>query len=248
MSPADARVKPVAEGEKALERRRRTGRVTADQRVRRTPQQRRGGGEVPRVGHEIPVAREPPQPLHRAEIQLPVAQQLIRRVRAVAHLKLPVMAHDGCSAQSLEHAHLNLLRPQRHQPVEARREARQPFARQAHDEVRVQVCARVRPQPGEVLRELRVVLPARDVARGLVVEGLHADLQLHRARRELRQQFAQRLRQPVGNHLEVQEQPRSPAVEEELQDGPAHQQVQVERPVHELELRRPARQQPVQRR
>ena len=36
--------------------------------------------------------------------------------------------------------------------------------------------------------------------------------------------------------------------EEELQDGAAHHQVQVERPVHELELRGAARQQPFHRR
>ena len=137
-----------------------------------------------------------------------VLQNLVRRLRAVDHLPLGVVPHDRRAAQPLEDADLDLLRPQRDEPVEAAAEALEVFARQADDQVGVDVNAGLRAEEAQVVLELRVVLPAADELATSLVERLDADLELQRARRELRDDFAQRLGQPVGDHLEVQEQAR----------------------------------------
>jgi hypothetical protein len=59
--------------------------------------------------------------------------------------------------------------------------------------------------------------------------------------------FAQRVRQPIGDHFKVDEQTVAPALEEEFEDRAARREVQVEGPIDELELRRPARQQAIER-
>ena len=135
-------------------------------------------------------------------------QHLVRRVRAVDHAPLGVVPHDRRAAQPLEHADLDLLRPQRDQPVEpaaklSRSSPGRPTIRSAWTCTPVSLA-----QEPQVVRELRVVLPAADALRHVVVERLDADLELQRARRELRDRLAQRLGQPVRDHLEVQEQPR----------------------------------------
>ena len=95
------------------------------------------------------------------------------------------------------------------------------LARQPGDQVRVDVHARLAPQEAEVVLQPLIVLAAVDQRSRLLVERLDADLELERARREPGDHLAQRLRQPVRHHLEVEEVPGLVALEEELQDGPA---------------------------
>jgi hypothetical protein len=59
------------------------------------------------------------------------------------------------------------------------------LARQAGDQVDVQVGVRVLAQPADVVRGLGVVLAPADQGLHLRVEALDADLELQRARREL---------------------------------------------------------------
>src|SRR5438552_11348110 len=84
------------------------------------------------------------------------------------------------------------------------------------------------PEKMKVVLQLAKILAAADQFADLFVKGLHADFELQRARRKLRDQFAQRLRQPVRDHLEVEEQSRFIAFQERVQQRPARVQVQVE--------------------
>ena len=64
------------------------------------------------------------------------------------------MADDRRAAQALEDAELDLVRRERHQPVEAARETGHVLARQAGDQVDVQVGVRVLAQPADILGRL----------------------------------------------------------------------------------------------
>ena len=77
----------------------------------------------------------------------------------------------------------------------------------------------------EVVLQLRHILPARDVARGRIVKRLDSHLKLHAPVRELREQLAQLLRQPIRHHLEMHEHPLPPAFQKELQDRARGRQV-----------------------
>ena len=98
----------------------------------------------------------------------------------------------------------------------------------------------------QVVLQLRDVLPAADVPRSRIVKRLDAHLELQRARRKFRDDFAQRIGQPVGDHFEMHEQPIAPAREKKLQDRAARREVQIESAIDEFELRRPAREQAVE--
>ena len=100
------------------------------------------------------------------------------------------MADDGRAAQALEDADLDLLRAQRDEPVEAAAEALQIFARQADDEIGVDVDAGVLAEKAQVVLEANEVLSAADILRGGVVEGLDTDFELKRAGRKLGDDFA----------------------------------------------------------
>ena len=52
-----------------------------------------------------------------------------------------------------------------------------------------------------------------------LVERLDADLELQRAGRKLGDDFAQRFRQPVGNHFEVEEMAGLIARQKKFEDG-----------------------------
>ena len=92
-----------------------------------------------------------------------VCKNFVRRMRAVDHAPFRIVPDDRRAAQPLENAHLNLLRPQRDQPIEPRAEAVDIFARQAR---RSDPREHARPvslaQKPQVVRQLRVVLPAAD--------------------------------------------------------------------------------------
>ena len=170
------------------------------------PDQRRRPQKIPAVGHQIPIARKPPHLLDRRKIHRLRRQHLIRRVRAVNHLPIPIVPHDRRAAKPLENPHLNFLRAQRHQSIESGGETGQILPRQPHDQIRVHVHARFRSQKPQIFFQLEIVLPPTDSLGHFLVESLNPHLKLKRARRKLANQLAQRLRQAVRDHLEVQKQ------------------------------------------
>src|ERR1039458_455066 len=93
------------------------------------PDQRRSLHEVAAIADEVPITREAPQLLHRGEINQPILQQLVGRVRVIYHLPFGVVPDDWCAAQPLEHTYLYFVRPQRDQAVKARGKALQRLAR-----------------------------------------------------------------------------------------------------------------------
>src|SRR5204863_6496415 len=158
-----------------------------------------------------------------------------------------IVADDGRAAQALEDAHLDFLRSERDQAVEARTEAFHGLTRQPDDEVGVDMDARLRAEEMEVVGELDGVLPPADELAHLVIETLDADLELQCARWKLRNELARRRGQPVGDHLEVDKQAGLISFEEELEDCPAGLEVQIERAIHELERTQSPIEQPLYR-
>src|SRR5258706_15628536 len=92
-----------------------------------------------------------------------------------------------------------------------------------------------------------MILPAADEPLDLGVQCLNSDLELQRPGWEPRDHLAQRERQPVGDQLEVQEQPGRPPLEEELEDATAGADVEIEGAVDELEVARAAVEQALHR-
>ena len=121
---------PVAEAEKI---------VNGDAPL--LPDQRRGGDEVAAVADQVPVAREAAQPLHRGKINQLVLQNLIRRMGVVNHLPFGVMPDDGRAAQPFQNADLDFLRAERDEFVKAGGKTFQRFARQADNQIGVDVDA-----------------------------------------------------------------------------------------------------------
>src|ERR1035441_5837816 len=210
------------------------------------PDQRRSLHKVAAVADEVPITRQAPEFLHGGEINQAVLQQLVGRVRVIYHLPFGVVPDDWRAAQPLEHAYLYFVWPQRDQAVKARGKALQRLTRQAGDQVGVDVDARLAPQETEVIIEPPVVLAALDQFRGLLVESLHPHLELERAGWEPSDDLAQSIRQPVRHHLEVEEEAGPVPFEQELQYRLAGVDIEVEGPIHKLELLHAAVQQPLQ--
>ena len=131
------------------------------------PDQRRAGDEIAAVADQIPIARKTPQSLHRSEIDQLVLQNLVGRMRVVNHLPFGVMPDDGRAAQPLEDAHLDFLRTERDQPVEAGGKTFQRFARQPDNQVGVDMHAGFVAQKMEIVRQPLIILPAADEPRRL---------------------------------------------------------------------------------
>lgn len=91
-------------------------------------------------------------------------------------------------------------------------------------------------EPFEIGLQVGVVLTAADEGFDGGVERLDSDLELQCAGWELGDPFAQTLGQTVGNHLEMDEQTGTPAIEEEFENGAAGGKMEVEGAVDELEL------------
>ena len=222
-------IDPVREGHEVVER-------------SLAQQHRDGVGEAARVGHQVPVAGKAHQALHGGEVDLVRRQHGIGRVGIVDHAEFLGMADDRRAAQALEDAELDLFGAQAHQVVEAAREAGHVFARQAGDQVHVQVGGGVPGQPADVLGRFFIVLAPADQRLHLGVEALDADLELQRAGREFGDGLLERFRQVVGHQLEVGVdrviRRRLDLVEEELHDAQAGLDVQVEGAVDELEQAR----------
>src|SRR6185369_11286196 len=88
----------------------------------------------------------------------------------------------------------------------------------------------------KVFLDLSAILAAANQLRDFLVERLDADFKLQRAGRKPGDPFAQTVRQTVGNHLEMQEQPRLISLVEKLEDRFAHIEIQVESPIDEFEM------------
>src|SRR3954462_15459173 len=99
---------------------------------------------------------------------------------------------------------------------------------------------RVAAQKAEIIFQLRHVLSPADQLADVIVERLHADFELERARRKLRDQAAQRFRQTVRDHLEMKEEAGLIAFQEELQQRATDVEIQVEGAINELEMYHPA--------
>jgi Glycosyl hydrolases family 35 len=169
-------------------------------------------------------------------------------MRAVDHGPWEIVPDDRSAGKTLEQSDLNFLGIQLHQPIKPSAETGHVLAGQADNQIGVNVNAALAAQESQVLFQPPNILPAADEFTNRFVEALHADFKLQRPRRKLHDQFPQRRRQSVGDHLKMQEQLRCVSIQKELQDRAADVQVQVKRPVHEFELPRAAVQQRLHRR
>lgn len=88
------------------------------------------------------------------------------------------------AAQPFQNAHLDFLRTQSNEPVEARSKTFDGFAGQPDNQVGVKVNAGLAPQEVKVVFQPRVMLPALDELADGFVERLDANFELQRARRK----------------------------------------------------------------
>ena len=102
------------------------------------------------------------------------------------------------------------------------------------------VNAGVIAQPGQIVGQPVVILPAADTRFHFWIQRLNAHFELQCTSREFRDDRPQRFGQAVRNHFEVNEQAGRVTLKEELENTPADRQVQVERAIDELELLGPA--------
>src|ERR1044071_8772291 len=93
----------------------------------------------------------------------------------------------------------------------------------------------------KIVLETFVVLRPADQRPDFLVESLYAHLELKGTGGKSRDDFTQRLRQPIGNHFKVIKHSGPMAVQKELKQRAAHTHVQIKCPVHELELADSAR-------
>src|SRR5216684_2221650 len=161
-------------------------------------------------------------------------------MRLVDHLPFGVVADNRSAPQPLQDAHLDFLGTQLHKPIESGSETFQRFSRQAHDQIRMNVNACFIAEKSKVVVETSVILMAADVLCCGGIKGLNTDFKLQCARRKLRDDLPQGLRQPVRNHLEMHKQSRPKMIQKELENRPARRRIQIEGAIHELELLRPA--------
>src|SRR5437016_3474658 len=102
-------------------------------------------------------------------------------------------------------------------------------------------------QKMEILLKALIILPALDQFAHFWIEGLDAHFELQRAGRERRNDFAQRLGQPVRHHLEMKEMALLISFEKEFQDRFTRRDIQIEGAIHEFELFDSALEQPPER-
>ncbi len=154
------------------------------------------------------------------------------------------VANDRGATQAFEDAELDFVGPQRVELIKAAREAFEVFAGQAGNEVDVQVGLRVIAQPSEVVGCLAVVLLARDALLHFGVEGLDADFELQCAGGKAGDAGFKRFGQVVGHEFEMQEArivgSRFNFSDEEVKDGEAGFDVEVEGAVNKFEAARAA--------
>ncbi len=192
--------------------------------------------KIAAVADQVPVSREATQPMDRFKAEQAATQYLVGWMWTVDHLPLRVMSYDRCPAEPLQNADLDFLRTQRKQTIETGSETFERLAGQSDDQVRMDMDPCFLAEESEVCLELVVVLSSTDQFPHLWIKRLDADLELERTRRELRDQFSERIRQSIGDHLKMQEHSLLETIEEELQDGTTDAKVEIERSVDKFEL------------
>src|SRR3954468_22559780 len=88
----------------------------------------------------------------------------------------------------------------------------------------------------QIFLDLGIVLPPTDPLGHFFVESLNSHLKLKRPGGKLPNQLPQSLRQAIGNHLKMQKQSWTIALQEKLQNPLADFQIQIECAVHEFEM------------
>ena len=110
-------VQPIGEREEALK--------CADRQ--RLQHQRQRVGEAPRIADQIPKSCEATDALQVGETELGIRQNVVRRLRVVAHGERIGVANNRRATQAFQHADLNLVWAQTCQRVEAFAETRKCF-------------------------------------------------------------------------------------------------------------------------
>ena len=121
------------------------------------------------------------------------------------------------------------------QTIKPRRKTFERLTWQADNEIRVDVDRRLLSQPREIFLGNVVVLFATDQIGDFVIERLNADFELQHFARKLRDKIFEGLGKSVGDQFEMQEHSRPIPLEKEFENGTTDSQIQVKRPVHELE-------------
>lgn len=202
----------------------------------RFPEQGQGGAEAAAVGDEVPVTSETSEALDGGEIEVAMGEQFVGRVGVIAHGPFLVVTLDRGTAEAFEEAHLDFLGIEADQTIETGGEAFEGFAGQADDEVGVEVDAGVLAEEAEVILQPFEVLATGDAGADFGIEGLDADLELEGAGWKGGDFLAERFREAVGDHFEVEEQAVVPAIAEEAEDGSAGGEVEVEGAIDEFEM------------
>ena len=131
---------------------------------------------------------------------------------------------------------MDFLRAKRNQPVKPGGKAFDGLAGQANNQIGVDVDAGLASKKMEIIFQPFIILPAFDGRTDFLVERLDPDLELQCARWELRDDFAQRFGQSVGNYFKVEKMTGLTALQKEFENGFADIHVEIERAVNELEL------------
>jgi hypothetical protein len=109
---------------------------------------------VAAVRGQVPVEGEAALALHLGEGEVAVFQYLVRWQGRLLHLELRIVPDDRSAPQALENAHLNLLQADGNEAIKAAPETFQVLARQANDEVRMHVDARLFAKKPQVVLQV----------------------------------------------------------------------------------------------
>jgi hypothetical protein len=178
---------------------------------------------------------EPAQTLHGGKVNQVVLKDFVRWRRRKQQSALCGMAVDGCAAESFENAHLDFVRFKCEETIESGRDAVEVLAGQSDDEIGVDGCFGVVAEEPEVVFDFGVFLVAMDSGGDIGVESLYSDFEVQSAFGEFLDAAAHRFREPVGDHLEVQEKVWRESFKEEIKNSAAGVKVDIEAAIDELE-------------
>src|SRR5262249_17831599 len=148
--------------------------------------------------------RETAQPLQRREIDQLILQDFVGWMRIIGHLPFSIVSNDWCAAQPLEQAHLNLLRPKRNEPVETCSKTIERLSRQTHNEISMDVHARMLAEKSQIVLQSLVILPPLNQRSHFFIEGLNSNLKLQGPWGKFGYDLAQRFGQPVRDHFKME--------------------------------------------
>ena len=161
-------------------------------------------------------------------------------VRCHGHVRITVWLdelHHRSALEELQEAELQHVSVQLVDIVERPRERIHALARQANDEVDMQVHVVEREDAPDVRCNLFPVIAARDSLQCLLIRRLDADLELDAAARHLRQRLQDVFIEVIDGHLEVKVRAhRLRKGQDVLQDGQEMRLLGIKRPVDKLDL------------